>query len=102
MRSVMQLIEMNMTITKDQGPEVVSIVPPEIEEDILTSFGHAIVEFEDTLYIKFQHLTKGIVLTKKEFIEYLENMEERGIVVSGDFLGKKCWAMGSDVSGIWD
>lgn len=92
----------NSMIVKGQEPEVASIVPPEIEEDILISFGHAIVEFEDTLYIKFQQVTKGIVLTKKEFIEYLENMQERGIVVSGDFLGKKCWAMGSDVSGLWE
>jgi hypothetical protein len=92
----------NSTAVKDYNPEVVSIVPPEIEEDIMVSFGHAVVEFEDTLYIKFQQITKGIVLTRREFVEYLENMEARNIVVSGSFLGRKCWAMGSDVSGIWD
>jgi hypothetical protein len=98
----MIIMNTNSTTARDYDSEVVSIVPPEIEEDILASFGHAIVEFEDTLYVKFQQLTKGIVLTKKEFIEYLENMEERDIVVSGNFLGKKCWAMGSNVTGIRD
>ena len=90
------------TITNENRVDVVSTVPPEVEETILTSFGNAIVEFEETLYVKFLSLTRGIVLTKREFIEHLENMEERGIVVSGIFLGKRCWAMGSDGSAIFD
>lgn len=92
----------NSADMKDYPPKVVSTVPPEIEEDILVSFGHAIVEFEDTLFVKFQHITKGIVLTEREFIEDLENMEERGIVVSGTFLGRKCWSVGSEATSVWD
>lgn len=90
------------TETDENRADVVSTVPPEIEETILTSFGHAVIEFEDTLYMKFLHLTRGVVLTKREFVELLENMEERGIVVSGALLGKRCWAMGSDGSAIYD
>ncbi len=98
------MICLNARITDSEFErnEIVNTVPPEIEDTILLSFGHAIIEFEDTLYLKFQHLTRGIVLTKREFIEHLENMEERKVVVSGTFLGKKCWAMGSDGSAIWD
>jgi len=91
-----------ITDTEYDQNEIVNTVPPEIEDTILLSFGHAIVEFENTLYHKFQHLTRGIVLTKKEFIDHLENMEERSLVVSGIFLGKKCWALGADGSNIWD
>jgi hypothetical protein len=90
-----------ITETEIDQTEIVNTVPPEIEETILTSFGHAIVDFEDTLYIKFQHLTRGIILTKKEFIEHLENMEERGLVSLGIFLGKKCWTMESDGTDTW-
>jgi hypothetical protein len=101
---IAQVIYLNARITdiKYDQNEIVNTVPPEIEDTILLSFGHAIVEFEETLYKKFQHLTRGIVLNKREFIEHLENMEQRGIVVSGIFLGKKCWAMGPDGSNIWD
>jgi len=91
-----------ITDTEFDQTEIVNTVPPEIEDTILLSFGHAIIEFEETLYMKFQHITRGIVLTKNEFNKHLENMEERGIVTSGIFLGKRCWAMGSDGSNIWD
>ena len=77
-------------------PEVMSTVPPEIEDLILTSFGNAIMEFEGTLYIKFLKLTNGLVITCREFKEHLANMEEREIVSSVEFLGKRCWAMGSN------
>jgi hypothetical protein len=90
-----------ITETEFDQTEIVNIVPPEIRETILISFGHAVVEFEDSLYMKFQHLTKGIVLTKREFIEHLENMEDQGIVSSGTFLGKKCWTMKSNGTDIW-
>lgn len=75
---------------------MVNTVLTEIEESILISFGHAIFEFEDTLYKKFQHLTINIVLSKNEFVEQLENMEERGVVVSGIFLCRRCWAIGPE------
>jgi hypothetical protein len=81
---------------------VINTRPSEIEETILTAFGHAIVEFEDTLYVKFQLLTKGIGLTEKEFVDQLEKMEKQSIVSYGVFLGRRCWAMGSDASTIWD
>ena len=82
-------------IREIEEPEVTSTVPPQIEELILNSFGHAILEFEATLYQKFLHLTNGLVITCREFKDYLQNMEERGIVISTEFLGKKCWAIGS-------
>jgi hypothetical protein len=77
-------------------PEVMSTVPPEVEELILSSFGHAIIEFEATLYQKFLVLTKGLVVTCLEFKEHLANMEERGIVTSIIFLGKPGWALGNN------
>ncbi|MFW9769202.1 MAG: hypothetical protein ACFFF9_11155 [Candidatus Thorarchaeota archaeon] len=71
---------------------VLSTVPPLVEDAILLSFGHSILEFEATLYEKFMHLTKGVVVTCKEFKEHLKNMEERGLIVSAVFMGKPCWA----------
>lgn len=79
-----------------EQPEVKSTVPPEIEETILLSFGHAILEFEATLYQKFLRITNGLVVTCREFQGYLKNMEERGVVISTEFLGKRCWTIGSD------
>ncbi|MFW9794448.1 MAG: hypothetical protein ACFFEE_09105 [Candidatus Thorarchaeota archaeon] len=71
---------------------VLSTVPPLIEDAILLSFGHAILEFEATLYEKFLHLTNGVLVTCQEFKDHLKNMEERDLVVSAKFLGKQCWA----------
>ncbi|MFX1481756.1 MAG: hypothetical protein ACFFCP_01055 [Promethearchaeota archaeon] len=71
---------------------VLSTVPPLVEDAILLSFGHAILEFEATLYEKFLHLTNGVVVTCIEFRDHLRNMEERGLIVSGEFLGKRCWS----------
>lgn len=78
-------------------PEAKSTVPPLIEELILLSFGHAILEFEATLYQKFLHLTNGLVITCSEFKDHLQNMEERELVIATEFLGKKSWALGSNV-----
>ena len=78
-------------------PEAKSTVPPQIEELILLSFGHAILEFEATLYQKFLHLTNGLVITCSEFKDHLQNMEERELVIATEFLGKKSWALGSNV-----
>jgi len=89
---------MHVNITKYnkiETPEVSSTVPPEIEDAILLSFGHSILEFEATLYQKFLIITKGLIVTCREFQNHLLNMEERRIIVSTEFLGKKCWAMGS-------
>ena len=85
-----------ITLKEIDEPEVLSTVPPEIEDLILTSFGNAIMDFEATLYLKFLKLTKGLVITCREFKDHLQNMEERGIVISVEFLGKRCWAMGSN------
>lgn len=71
---------------------VLSTVPPLVEDAILLSFGHSILEFEATLYEKFLHLTKGVVITCREFKDHLKNMEERGLIVSAEFLGKRCWS----------
>lgn len=69
-----------------------STVPPLVEDAILLSFGHAILDFEATLYEKFLHLTKGLVVTCKEFKEHLQNMADRELIVSAEFMGKQCWA----------
>ena len=74
-------------------PEVMSTVPPEVEELILTSFGNSIIEFQAALYQKFLVLTKGLVVTCLQFKAHLQNMEERGIVSSIVFLGKPGWAL---------
>ncbi|MFW9892467.1 MAG: hypothetical protein ACFFFO_09705 [Candidatus Thorarchaeota archaeon] len=71
---------------------VLNTVPPLIEDVILLSFGHSVLEFEATLYEKFLHLTKGLVVTCMEFKDHLRNMEERELIASSEFLGKKCWA----------
>jgi hypothetical protein len=76
---------------------VLSTVPPLIEDSILLSFGHSILDFEATLYEKFLHLTKGLVVTCQEFKEHLKNMEERNLIVSAEFLGKRCWARNRDL-----
>ena len=77
-------------------PEVKSTVPPEVEDIIILSFGHSILEFEATLYQKFLQLTDGLVVTCREFQEHLQNMEERKIVISTEFLGRRCWVRPSE------
>lgn len=71
---------------------VLSTVPLLIEDAILLSFGHSIIDFEATLYEKFLRLTKGLAVTCQEFKEHLTNMEDRELIVSAEFLGKRCWA----------
>ena len=85
---------MNARIVEAYNGEqiVLSTVPPLIEDTILLSFGHSIIDFEATLYEKFLQLTKGLVITCQEFRNHLANMEERGIIVSAEFMGKRCWA----------
>jgi hypothetical protein len=75
---------------------VLSTVPPLIEDAILLSFGHSIIEFEATLYEKFLRLTRGVLVTCQEFKDHLENMEERGIIVSSEFMEKRCWSRNPD------
>ncbi|MFW9908453.1 MAG: hypothetical protein ACFFEF_07750 [Candidatus Thorarchaeota archaeon] len=70
-----------------------STVSPEIEQKILWAFGKARTEFESTLYQKFHLLSKDIVLSMNEFRWHLENMEERGLITSGEFRGIKSWSM---------
>jgi len=72
-------------------PIVKSTVPPTVEDFIILSFGNSVVEFEATLYEKFLQLTDGLIVTCREFKEYLLNMEKRKIVKSTEFLEKKCW-----------
>jgi hypothetical protein len=71
---------------------VLSTVPPVIEDAIILSFGHSIIEFEATLYEKFLRLTRGVLVTCQEFKEHLENMKERGLIVSSEFMEKRCWS----------
>ena len=71
---------------------VLSTVPPLIEDTILLSFGNSIIDFEATLYEKFLHITKGLVVTCEEFKGHLSNMEERGLVMSVEFLGNPGWS----------
>jgi hypothetical protein len=76
---------------------VLSTVPPHIEDAILLSFGHSQIDFEATLYEKFLRVTNGLVVTCQEFKNHLANMEERGLIVSAEFLGKRCWARNPEV-----
>ncbi|MFW9788112.1 MAG: hypothetical protein ACFFE2_16415 [Candidatus Thorarchaeota archaeon] len=86
------------TVETPTGEKIIlSTVPPLIEDKIILSFGHAIIEFEATLYEKFLLLTKGVALTCKEFREHLENMEERGLIVSSEFLEKRCWSINPEM-----
>ncbi len=92
------VIELHVSFTKIreiEKPEVKSTVPPVVEDFIILSFGHSILEFETTLYQKFVQLTDGLIVTCREFKEHLKNMEERNIIVATEFLGKKCWAITS-------
>jgi len=86
--------------TPDGEQIVLSTVPPMIEDTILLSFGHSIIEFEDTLYEKFLHITKGLVITREEFKNYLENMEERGLVMLVEFFGKRGWSRNPELTSI--
>jgi len=93
------VIHLHVTFTKIkeiEEPEIRSTVPPVVEDLIILSFGHSILEFEATLYQKFLQLTDGLVVTCREFKDHLRNMEERQIVSSTEFLGKKCWALTSN------
>jgi len=69
-----------------------STVPPEVEQKILWAFGKSIIEFEATLYLKFQLIARDIVLSMNEFRWHLENMEERGLVASSEFEGIRSWS----------
>ena len=69
-----------------------STVPPEIEQRILWAFGKSIIEFEATLYKKFQLIANEIILSMNDFREHLENMEARGLVASSDFEGIRSWS----------
>ena len=70
----------------------VNTVPPEIERIIIWSFGHSIIEFESVLYEKFHIIAKDFVVGKNEFLWHLENMEERGVLVSSKFKGVRSWS----------
>ncbi|MHA2353063.1 MAG: hypothetical protein ACXABX_08085 [Candidatus Thorarchaeota archaeon] len=85
---------MNARIVEAYNGEqiVLSTVPPQIEDAILLSFGNSLIDFEATLYEKFLYLTKGLLVTCQEFKAHLANMEERELIVSAEFLGKRCWA----------
>lgn len=85
---------MNTHIVETPNGEqiVLSTVPPLIEDAIILSFGHSMIDFEATLYEKFLHLTNGLVTTCQEYKDHLKNMEERGLIDSVEFLGKRCWA----------
>lgn len=67
-------------------------VPPEVEDLILWAFGKAIIEFEATLFQKFNLLCGDIILNKNEFQWHLKNMEERGLVKSSEFRGVRSWS----------
>ena len=82
-------------IREIENPDVKSTVPPQVEDYILLSFGHSILEFEATLYQKFLQLTDGLIVTCREYKNHLQNMEERGILIASEFIGKKCWTVAS-------
>jgi hypothetical protein len=99
LEKVVSVIHLHITFTKIkeiEEPEIKSTVPPVVEDLILLSFGHSMLEFEATLYQKFLHLTDGLGITCSEFKEHLRNMEERQIVISTEFLGKKCCVLASN------
>lgn len=76
-----------------ENRNIIGTVPPPIEDNIIVAFGYAILQFEDTLYLKFQMLTRGIEVTRAEFEDHLQNMEERGLIASTESLGKACWVL---------
>ncbi len=64
----------------------------ELEDDILLSFGDAIVEFEDTLFQKFVLLSsRRSLITSEMFRRYLKMMQSKGYVTPIEFHGRKAW-----------
>ena len=69
-----------------------STVPPKVEELIIWAFGKATTEFEATLYRKFHLLSEDIIVGIKEFRWHLQNMEERGLLISSMMKGEPSWS----------
>ncbi len=93
------MLRLNARIVETPTGEqiVLSTVPPQIEDAILLSFGHSLIDFEATLYEKFLQVTNGLAVTCQEFKDHLANMEERELIVSAEFMGKRCWARNPEV-----
>lgn len=70
------------TIEPSEDDSIESTVPPVIENKILMAFGNSVVVEERELYDMFHVISGDIQLTPIEFVWYLENMEERGLVAS--------------------
>ena len=79
------------TIIPSETGSVKSTVPPVIESKLLMAFGNSVVVDERELYDMFHVISGEIHLTPIEFIWYLENMEERGLVSSSIFEGVRSW-----------
>ncbi|MFW9885543.1 MAG: hypothetical protein ACFFEX_14240 [Candidatus Thorarchaeota archaeon] len=67
-------------------------VPPQVEELILLAFGKASIQFEATLYQKFHHISGDIIIGLNEFRWHLQNMEERGLLISSMMKGEPSWS----------
>ncbi len=64
----------------------------DLERDVLTAFGNAIVEFEDTLFQKFILLSSRHSLTTQEmFRRCLSKMQSKGYVSPIDLHGMRAW-----------
>ena len=64
----------------------------EIEIDIVSAFGWAVIEFEAVLFQKFLLMSAPrSLITEDMFRKYLMNMEAKGYVSPVDFQGKKAW-----------
>ncbi len=64
----------------------------DIEIDIVSAFGWAVIEFEAVLFQKFLVMSAPrSLITEDMFRKYLMNMEAKGYVSPVDFQGKKAW-----------
>ncbi|MEM2141839.1 MAG: hypothetical protein QXS20_00445 [Candidatus Thorarchaeota archaeon] len=64
----------------------------DLERDVITAFGHAVVEFEAALYQKFIMMSSGhSLITVEEFRKILQEMYAKGYISPLDLLGKKAW-----------
>ncbi len=78
-------------IISSDTSSVKSTVPPVIENKLLMAFGNSVVVEERELFDMFHVISGDIQLTPIEFVWYLENMEERGLVNSSLFEGIRSW-----------
>ena len=72
------------------GSEISARNPSPTELDIIRSFGWAVVEFEETLFERYIHLSaRSSLITFNDFRNQLRDMESKGYVASKRIHGKR-------------